>query len=179
MKIQIVGKNVDITEAMRNVFEDKLKRMEKYFVLNEDVNCKVLVSTHKASQKIEITIFTKMMDFRVEVRDDDAYAGMDLAIDKLEGQMRKLKTRLNRRHKESLGKAIAFENFEQEDTPSTEDEIVRVKEIELEPMSLEEAITRMEAVGHTFYLYLDEEDEVPSVLYRRTSGGYGIIQARR
>ncbi len=178
MKCQIIGKNITVTDAIRNVIEEKLHRMDKYFVINEDVTCKVLIRTYRTAQKIEITIFTKMMDFRVEVMEDDLYAAVDLAIDKLEGQMRKLKTRLNRRHKESLGRAIAFENFEQEETPSSEDEIVRVKEVKLEPIDMEEAITKMEALGHTFYLYLDEEDEVVSVLYRRRDGGYGVIQAR-
>lgn len=179
MKCQIIGKNVTVTESIRRAIEEKLQKMDKYFVINEDVTCKVLIRTYKTAQKIEITIFTKMMDFRVEVAEDDLYAAVDLAIDKLEGQMRKLKTRLSRRNKESLGKAIAFENFEQEATSSSEDEVVRVKEIYLEPMDMEEAITRMEALGHSFYIYLDEEDEKTSVLYRRADGGYGVIQVNK
>ena len=128
--------------------------------------------------KIEITIFTKMMDFRVEVSEDDLFAAIDLAVDKLEGQMRKLKTKLDRRHKESLGEAIAFENIQNEEDDEN-DEIVRVKEVYLEPMDLDEAVTRMENLGHNFFLYLDKEDNVVSVLYRRDDGGYGVIQGKR
>ena len=81
--------------------------MDKYFVINDDVECRAVVRTYKTGQKVEITIFTKMMDFRAEVIDNDLYAAFDLAIDKLEGQMRKLKTRLDRRNKDGLGKSIA------------------------------------------------------------------------
>ena len=175
MKCQITGKNIVVTNSIRNAIETKLRRMDKYFVINEDVEAKVLIRTYKNAQKIEITIFTKMMDFRVEVKDDDLYAAVDLAIDKLEGQMRKLKTKLDRRHRESLGRAIAFENFISEEDDSN-DEVVRVKELDLSPMDMEEAITKMEALDHSFFVYLDSEDEKVSVLYRREDGTYGILQ---
>ena len=145
MKCQITGKNIVVTDSIRNAIETKLRRMDKYFVINEDVEAKVLIRTYKNAQKIEITIFTKMMDFRVEVKDDDLYAAVDLAIDKLEGQMRKLKTKLDRRHRESLGRAIAFENFISEEDDSN-DEVVRVKELDLSPMDMEEAIMQMELI---------------------------------
>ncbi len=179
MKFQITGKNITITDAMKEATEQKLSKMDKYFIIDESVTAKVLARTYKNEQKVEITIFTKMMDFRVEVKDDDFYKALDLAIDKLEGQMRKLKTRLDRRHHEYLGQSIAFHNFDSEETPSSEDEIVRVKEIELTPTDLETAITKMEALGHNFYVYLDEEDEMVSVLYKRDNGGYGIIQVKK
>lgn len=176
MKCQITGKNIVVTDAIRNVIESKLHRMDKYFVIDEDVEARVLVRTYKESQKVEITIFTRMMDFRVEVKENDLYAAVDLAIDKLEGQMRKLKTKLNRRHKENLGRAIAFENFQSDEEMDDNDEVVRVKELDLEPLDLESAITKMEALDHSFFIYLDAEDEKISVLYRREDGGYGILQ---
>ncbi len=179
MKVQITGKNIKITQAMKSVTEQKLSKMDKYFIIDESVVAKVLARTYKNNQKIEITIFTKMMDFRVEVTAEDYYQALDLAIDKLEGQMRKLKTRLDRRHSQYLGQSIAFDQFESEDTPSSEDEIVRVKEIELKPTSLEEAITKMEALGHSFHVYLDDEDGLVSVIYKREDHGYGLIQVKK
>ena len=175
MRCQITGKNITVTDSIRHSIESKLHRMDKYFIIDEDVEAKVLVRTYKNAQKIEITIFTKMMDFRVEVKHDDLYAAVDLAIDKLEGQMRKLKTKLDRRHKESLGRSIAFDNFQAEEDNSP-DEAVRVKELELVPMDMEEAITKMEALNHSFFVYLDSEDEKISVLYRREDGGFGVLQ---
>ena len=115
MKVQIIGKNIVVTDSIRAAVESKLARMEKYFIINEEVTAKVLCRTYKTAQKVEVTINTKMMDFRVEVMHDDLYAAIDLAIDKLEGQMRKLKTRLDRSHKISLGESINFDNFENEE----------------------------------------------------------------
>lgn len=175
MKCQIVGKNIVVTDAMRNVIENKLSRMDKYFFNPDEIEARVLTRTYKDSQKVEITIFTKMMDFRVEVKNDDLYASIDLAIDKLEGQMRKLKTKLSRRHKENLGKAIAFDNFVSDEDDENE-EIVRVKELSLTPMELDEAVTKMEALDHSFFVYLDSEDEKISVVYKREDGGFGVLQ---
>ena len=180
MKYQIIGKNIEVTEGIRNAVEKKLSRMDKYFVINDDVSCRVVVRSYKVGAKVEITIFTSQMDFRAEVSDPDLYAAVDLSIDKLEGQMRKLKTKMDRSKgdKLSLGKALALENIEPvppEEVP--EETVVRVKNIDLEPMSIDEAITRMEGLGHPFFLYLDEEDEKISVVYTREDGGYGIIQA--
>ena len=179
MKVQITGKNITITEAMRAQTEAKLSKMDKYFIIDESVVAKVLARTYKNEQKIEITIFTKMMDFRVEVKSDDYYNALDFAIDKLEGQMRKLKTRIDKNHHESLGESIAFDNFDaDEDEISQDDEIVRVKEVYLDPIDLETAVTKMEALGHSFYIYHDKEDDLVSVVYKRDDGGYGVIQVK-
>lgn len=176
MKYQIIGKNIDVTDSIRADIEKKLSRMDKYFTSPDEVTCRAVVRSYNVGAKVEITIFTKEMDFRAEVRDNDLYAAVDFAVDKLEGQMRKLKTRMDKtKESESLGKALAFENFMQDELEN--DEVVRTKSIYLEPMSLDEAITRMEALGHSFFLYLDDEDEEISVAYKRLDGGYGVIQA--
>ena len=177
MRCQIVGKNIIITDAMKKAVEEKLSKMDKYFIITDDVVAKVLARTYKTTQKVEITINTKMMDFRVEVSSDDFYNAVDLALDKLEGQMRKLKTKLYKRNKEGIGEAIAFENFIA-DEEDDNDQMVRTKEVYLSPMDLEEAITRMEALGHSFFLYKDKEDNLVSVVYKRYDGGYGVIQGK-
>ena len=177
MKYQIIGKNISVTDAIRDDIERKLRRMDKYFVINDDVLCRAVVRSYTVGAKVEITIFTKEMDFRAEVKNDDIYAAVDLAVDKLEGQMRKLKTRMDRtKESDSLGRALAMENII-EDAEEDKEEIVRTKSIRLEPMSIDEAITRMEALGHSFFLYLDEEDDEIAVVYRRIDGGYGVIEA--
>ena len=176
MKFQIIGKNIDVTDAIRADIEKKLARMDKYFVINDDVLCRAVVRSYQVGAKVEITIFTKQMTFRTEVRDNDLYAAVDFAIDKLEGQMRKLKTRMDRtKEADSLGKALASENFEEQD--DGDETIVRTKSIYLEPMTIDEAITRMEALGHSFFVYLDDDDNEISVAYKRLDGGYGVIQA--
>lgn len=177
MKYQIIGKNISVTEAISATIEKKLARMDKYFVITEDVHCRVVVSVQNESQKVEITIFLPQMKLRAEVTDKDLYAAIDLAIDKLQGQMRKLKTRMDRSNgKISLGRAIDFEQVK-EDEELEKDVVVRAKSYYLEAMTLEEAITRMEALGHDFFLYLDKEDDRIAVCYIRKDGGYGVIEA--
>ncbi len=177
MKYQIVGKNIVVTDAIRSALEKKLSRMDKYFIINDDVDCRAVVSKHRAVAKVEVTIFTKFLDFRSEEKDPDLYSAFDKAVDSLEAQMRRLKNRLSRKNKLSISEAIAFENFEAIEVDAEDEKVVRMKSIYLEPMDLEDAITRMEALGHKFFLYLDQEDGLISLLYIRNDGGYGIIQA--
>lgn len=176
MKFQIVGKNIVVTDAIKAAVEKKLSKMDKYFIIDDNVLCRALVRSYKVGAKVEVTIFTPHMDFRVEEQDEDLYAAVDKAIDKLEQQMRKLKTRLDRRNKMSLGEALMMENIVAE-ADEEDDKVVRIKSIFLEPMDLDEAITRMEALNHSFFMYLDSEDNLISLLYHRNDGGYGIIQA--
>lgn len=179
MKYQIIGKNITVTEGISCAIQNKMARMDKYFVINEDVECRAVVSSHGETAKVEITIFCPQMTLRAEVEHADLYAAIDLAVDKLQGQMRKLKTKMDRsNNKQSLGRAIDFENIEPEEAPvSEEDVIVRAKSYYLTPMKIDEAVIRMEALGHDFFVYLDEEDDRISVVYVRRDGGYGVIQA--
>ncbi len=177
MKYQIIGKNIEVTDSIRDAIQKKLSRMDKYFVINDEVLCRAVVSAYKVGAKVEITIFTKEMDFRTEVRNNDLYAAVDLAIDKLEDQMRRLKTKMNRNKNEyGLGKSLALENIEGANEDDENDVVVRTKSIYLDPMTLDDAITRMEALGHSFFIYLDSDDEEISVAYKRLDGGYGVIQ---
>ncbi len=177
MKYQIIGKNIEVTDSIRSELEKKLSRMDKYFLINDEVLCRAVVRSYKVGAKVEITIFTKEMTFRTEVKENDLYVAFDLGIDKLEGQMRKLKTRLDRtKEAASLGKALAWENFEEERIEEEAEEVVRTKSIYLKPMTIDEAIARMEALAHSFFIYLDVDDDQVSVVYHRIDGGYGVIQ---
>ena len=178
MKNQIIGKNIEVTEGISSALQNKLARMDKYFLIKDDVECRCVVSAHNTVQKVEITIFLPSMPIRAEVENGDLYAAIDLAIDKLEGQMRKIKTRMDRsNNKLSLGKSIDFDIIEAEKDDKEKDVVVRAKSYYLQAMSIDEAITRMEALGHQFFMYLDEEDDRISTVYIRRDGGYGVIQA--
>ena len=175
MKYQIIGKNIEVTDAIKATIEEKLSRLDKYFVIDDEVLARAVVRSYTVGAKVEITVFTKLMDLRAEVKNDDLYAAVDLALDKLEGQMRKLKTRMDRsKEAASLGESFVLESLEEEEA---EDEIVRTKSIYLEPMTIDAAITRMDALGHSFFLYLDSDDNQICVAYKRLDGGYGVIQA--
>lgn len=179
MKYQIIGKNIDVTEGIYAALTKKLSKMDKYFNENDEVSCRAVVRSYKKNEaKVEITIFTKDTTFRAEVKKDDLYAAFDLAIDKLQGQMRKLKTKLKRRYDhDGIGKAIAFEQIQDETTKEDEAKVVKTKVLTLKPITVEEAALEMEAIGHDFYLYLDTDDEKISVIYKREDGGYGLLQA--
>lgn len=178
MKYQIIGKNIKITEGISAAIEKKLHKMDKYFLINDEVDCRVVCSTHETEQKIEVTIFLPQMPLRAEVTSQDLYAALDIAVDRLEGQMRKIKTRMDRsNNRMSLAESIDFEQVQAEKEPEEKDVVVRAKSYYLQAMDIEEAITRMQALGHDFFLYLDKEDDRISVVYNRRDGGYGVIQA--
>ena len=178
MKYQIIGKNIQVTDAISSAIQKKLSKMDKFFLINDEVECRAVVSVHGEIQRVEITIFLPQMPLRAEVEDADLYAAIDLAIDKLVGQMRKVKTRMDRsRGRESFASAVQFQELEDEAPSKEEDVVVRAKSYYLTAMKIDEAILRMEALGHDFFLYLDEDDDRISVVYIRRDGGYGVIQA--
>lgn len=177
MNIQIVGKNIEVTEGIQNACERKLARLDKYFK-NEESNCRVLVRSYKVGAKVEVTIFTNIYTFRAEVTNDDLYAAFDLAVDKLEGQMRKMKTRMDRsKDKVGFGRAVVEEAIELEEVEENKNlELVKTKSIYLDPMTLDQAINQMVALGHSFFIYLDKEDNKVCTVYERLDGGYGVIE---
>lgn len=174
MKFEIVGKNITVTPAIREKIESKLSFLEKYFLIDEDTIARVVVRVYPNSQKIEITIPTKVGLLRTEVVHDDLYAAIDIAIDKLEDQIRTLKTRLSRKHKASLAESF-YQELEDTDD-SLVDEVVRTKSIVPEAMDVDEAIVRMEMLGHSFFIYTDFDTDKISVVYKRFDGGYGCIE---
>lgn len=177
MKYQIIGKNITVTDGISSAVTNKLSRLEKHIQVKGDIDCRVVVSTHGETARIEITIHLPQMPLRAEVEHADLYAALDLAVDKLEGQMRKVKTRMDRSNgKISLGHSFDFDDIDdkKDDVP---DIVIRTKSYYLTPMTIDEAVTRMEALGHDFFVYLDKEDDRISVVYIRRDGGYGVIQA--
>ena len=174
MKITLRGKNIEITEAIEEKVGEKLSKLDKYFIVSENVEAKVLVRTYPYGQKIEVTIPTEYVLLRAEVVDQDLYNAIDLVIDKLEGQIRKYKTRLNRKSKDNK---LAFNLASIEPLDDEEEDVlVKTKTITPKPMDMEEAIMQMELIGHSFFVYRDTETNLISVAYKRHDGGYGLIE---
>ena len=174
MKITLRGKNIEITEAIEEKVSEKLSKLDKYFIVSENVEAKVLVRTYPYGQKIEVTIPTEYVLLRAEVVDQDLYNAIDLVIDKLEGQIRKYKTRLNRKSKDNklAFNLASIEPLEDEE----EDVLVKTKTITPKPMDMEEAIMQMELIGLSFFVYRDTETDAISIVYRRNDGDYGLIE---
>ncbi len=175
MRFEIVGKNVTVTPAMKEKIEEKLSALDKYLLIDENTIARVLARVYPNSQKVEVTIPSRVGILRAEVVNDDFYAAVDLAIDKLEDQIRRQKTRLNKKHREHL--ATAFIDAELHDEQSSIP--VKTKTVDAEMMDLDTAIMKMELSGHNFYIYTDDETETVSVVYRRSSGGYGLLEVSK
>ena len=175
MKYNIRGDKMVITEAIKDYTETKLGKLEKYFK-DDDVTANVLTRVRGNSQIVEVTIPTDKFILRSEEENDDLYAAIDLVTDKLERQIRKNKTRLNRNIKGSV-KEFNFD-FDIKDEEEAKEKVVKRKNIEMKPMDEEEAILEMELLGHSFFVYKDMDTKNICVLYKRKDGDYGLIETK-
>lgn len=187
IRFEIHGDNLTITDAIRNYIEDKIGKLERYFnnVPNAVAHVKVKTYSNSAT-KIEVTIPLKDVTLRAEERHDDLYAGIDLITGKLERQVRKYKTRVNRKHRDR-GDQEVFVAEVQEASPEevsgaeelvsdSDIEIIRSKQFSLKPMDSEEAVLQMNLLGHDFFIFTDRETDGTSIVYRRKDGKYGLIE---
>lgn len=172
MKFTIYGENVTIKDEMRERIEEKLSFLTKYVAVDDDTAARVTVKKYENSLKIEVTIPTKVGLLRSEVVHDDFANGIDIAIEKIEDQIRKQKSRLSRRHKESLASSFVEEENTEADVP------VRTKVVYAEEMVLDEAIMRMEMLSHSFFVYKDIDAGSIALVYKRNDGQYGLLEVK-
>jgi putative sigma-54 modulation protein len=179
MKFSIRGEHLDVTEALRDYVEKKLRRLERYFEAPLTSEVFVTLSVIKGMQSVEVTIPLSGVLLRAEERNEDMYASIDLVVDKLERQIRKHKTKTNRKIRQEGGKRDLFKS---ESIPvafaDDEDdlELVRTKRFTLKPMDIEEAILQMNLVGHNFFVFANMETDQVNVVYKRNDGKYGLIE---
>ena len=182
LKINVRGENIEVTNAIREYVEKKLSKLEKYFgdaAENSTDNVNLKVYSDKTS-KVEVTIPLPYLVLRAEETSPDMYASIDLVTDKLERQIRKYKTKLNRKSREKGFKNLGFVPTEDPKQAEKEDkkfEVVRTKRVDLKPMDAEEAILQMDMLGHDFFIYEDAETNGTNIVYRRKDGRYGLIEA--
>ena len=162
MIMNYAGKNMDVTDALRNVTEKKMGKLDKYF--QKDIEGNVTFSSEKNRKIIEVTINLPGTIIRAEESSDDMYASIDKAVDVLERQIR----------------TIRFENvlpLEQEDNPDEDvPKLVKTKKFFLKPMTSEEAVLQMELLGHNFFVYMDGDTGSVNVVYKRKDNNYGLIE---
>lgn len=175
MKYNIRGDKMVITNAIKEYAETKLGKLEKYFK-DDDITANVLTRVRGNSQIVEVTIPTSKFVLRSEEENEDLYAAIDLVSDKLERQIRKNKTRLNRNVKENI-KEFNFD-FDINEEEESKEKIVKRKNIEMKPMDEEEAILEMELLGHNFFVYKDMDTNNTCVIYKRKDGDYGLIETK-
>ena len=179
IRFEIHGDNLTITDAIRNYIEEKVGKLERYFNNVPNAVAHVRVKTYSNSTtKIEVTIPLKDVTLRAEERHDDLYAGIDLITNKLERQVRKYKTRVNRKHRDRGDQDIFVAEVQESTTNNHADdiEIIRSKQFSLKPMDSEEAVLQMNLLGHDFFIFTDRETDGTSIVYRRKDGKYGLIE---
>ena len=175
MNINIRGDKIEVTDAIKNYVKEKLERLEKYFDEPSALDAHVLIRVGNGKQIIEVTIPTSKFTLRAEEKNNDLYAAIDLVIDVLERQIRKNKTKLNRRRNQEPSGFVLIPEDDEEEIDSS---IIKRKDIVSKPMSEEEAILQMELLGHDFFIFKNVDEECTSVLYKRKDGQYGIINAK-
>jgi len=170
MKTRILTKKFTLTDDVREWIEKKLKKFDKFFP--EDTDATVTLSSTKIGERIELTIYRNGSIFRSEISDKDYKCALDTAIGNIERQIRKNRTRLEKKihvKKEVFAEA---ELAEAEDTIN----VSKVKKFEMQPMSVDEAILQMNLLQHNFYMFLNADSGQYNVVYKRSDDDYGIIE---
>lgn len=173
MKIIITGKNIEITDALRERVSKKIGKLDKFF--NNETEAHVTLSVQRTRQIVEVTISFNGIVLRAEESNDDMYASIDKTIDVLERQIRKNKTRLERRLYDNDFR-IDNQKFAEEVVEEKEFRVVRSKRFAIKPMDVEEAILQMNLLGHEFFMFYNAESKQVNVVYKRKDGNYGLIE---
>ena len=175
MKFNIHGKKLDVTESIKNYIEEKIGRLDKYFENPDDITATVLIKLRGNEQVVEATINANKFILRGEESHKDLYAAIDRVSDKVERQIRKNKTRMNKKVSKELTMDFVLDFEEKEENDNV---IVKRKIIEDKPMSEEEAILQMELLGHEFFAFRNMETQDVNILYKRKDGDYGILEIK-
>lgn len=173
MRVIVSGKNISVRPSIREYIEGKLDKFDKYF--KSDVDVKVTLGVEKDRQTVEITMPLKQgVTFRAEETSDDMYSSIDMVMDKLTKQMRKHKTKIERRyHRQDSIKIADIPSYEGDEEES---KIVRTKSFPIKPMDPEEAVLQMEMLNHDFFVFMNGDTEEVNVVYIRKDGNYGLIE---
>lgn len=172
MNYTVSGKNIEITNGLREAVIDKLSKLERYFTPDTEVN--VTLSVEKERQRIEVTIPIKGTIIRAEQVSNDMYASIDLVEAVLERQLRKYKNKIV--DQKQSAKALSQVFLEEETGDEDEIKIVRSKRFAIKPMDIEEACVQMELLGHDFFVFRNAETDEVNVVYKRKGNTYGLIE---
>lgn len=170
MNIMIRGKHIEITDALRSYVTKRVGKLEKYSDEFQDVTVTLLVE--KDRHRVEVTAPIAGMILRGEEETSDMYSSIDMVLEKLERQIDKYRTRINKRMRTK-----ALKDHEGDHPVIEEDhELVRQKKFPPKPMSVDEAIMQMNMIGHSFYVFTNADTQQINVVYRRKNGDYGLLE---
>ncbi len=179
MEIAIKGKNVEVMRALREYADKKVRKIQRFFE-GDTLDAQVTLGAEKGLQVVEVTIQVDGLLLRGEEKTGDMYASVDGAVDKIERQIRKYKTRINRKLRQTgvrlVDAELAPAGAEMGEEREEEVRIVRTKRFAMKPMSVQEAVMQMDLLGHDFYVFSNCDTEEVNVVYRRKDGNYGLIE---
>jgi putative sigma-54 modulation protein len=177
MRLQVKGKNVEVSEAIRSYAEEKLSKLEKQLADPTQVELELAVENNPsiaANHVAEATIWTKGPTLRAREASSDMKASIDQLVDKLERQVIRYRDKRRRRGQRDNGarQSAAAQAAPDETGPP----IVKVKQFAVKPMTPEEAVLQLELVGHDFFVFRNADSDEVNVVYRRRDGAYGLIE---
>ncbi|MBQ3889333.1 MAG: ribosome-associated translation inhibitor RaiA [Clostridia bacterium] len=169
MNITIIGRKCNPHEDFRARAEKRLSKIEK--LVGPDATAKITATAEKSSNVVEVTVTKSGMIFRAEERSEDMINALDICVDALIRQIRKNKTRVEKKIHSAVLDDFVGEPVEEE----KDYDLIREKTVLLKPQSVDEAILQMNLTDHQFYMFLNAETEQINVVYKRTENGYGLI----
>ncbi|NEO73770.1 ribosome-associated translation inhibitor RaiA [Moorena sp. SIO3H5] len=189
MKLVIQGKNIDITDAIRDYVHQKIEKAVNHFqnITNQvDINLSVARNPRiNPKQTAEVTIYANKTVIRAQEGTENLYASIDLVADKIHRQLRKYKEKLQSQKTRNQAKTEVILEEESvpvdlisDRTPELPEEVVRMKYFAMPPMTVDEALEQLELVDHDFYMFRNIKSGEINVIYERNHGGYGVIQPR-
>ena len=174
MQLTIKGKNVEVTETLRKYVQKKIGKLDRYLPSIEEARMDLSVENTRNtahSQVAQLTVRVRGTILRAEERTNDMFASIDAVLDKMYRQIARYRGKRQDRFSQNA-EPLPIEEGE----PEPAGEIVRVKRFEVRPMTPEEAIEQMELLGHSFYIFLNADENAINVVYRRSDGNYGLLQ---
>jgi putative sigma-54 modulation protein len=176
MQVTVTFRHIGPTEALRKYAQDKLQRLSKY--LHRPMDAHVILSVLKKSHRAEISLSANGTSLFSEDETNDLYSAIDLALDKIERQVKKLNAkRKNHQAEHTLPglrlRVLSPDRFDERGAP----EIIRTQRIPAKPMSVEEAVMQIDLTNNEFFVFRNAQSESLSVIYRRKDGNYGLIES--
>lgn len=176
MNITISSRKTTVKDSFRDWAEKKLKKLDRFF--EEDAQAAIVVTNERERETVEVTVQSRGMIFRAEKTSADRLDSLDAVVDALTRQIIKNKNKLEKKGKT---KAAGLEGLEGYSADVAEEEyhVVKTKEFDLKPMSVDEAILQMNMLDHQFYMFQNDANDLVCIVYKRNDGDYGLLEPRR
>ncbi|RJE47462.1 MULTISPECIES: ribosome-associated translation inhibitor RaiA [unclassified Dehalobacter] len=173
MNINVRGKQMKITDALKDYVEKRVRKLEKYS--DDFLDIQVMLSVEKERQKVEVTAPLNGFLLRGEEETDDMYSSIDLVVDKLERQMEKYRKRIGKKRIKSAKEEPSY-ILDDDEEIFDNNSIVKTKKFSAKLMSIDEAVMQMDLIGHNFFVFANADTEQINIVYRRKHGGYGLLE---